>query len=85
MKEIDKILHNLGYLDCDPHKRAEIQQHIEAAEQFMRDAGVPDENLTAPTAVTVKSIWADYCDKGEYEKLIRKDSILTALISQLKR
>ena len=85
MQDVDKILYKMGYLDADAHKRAEVQGYIDEATEFMREAGVPDENIDSQRAYAVKAIWADYRDKGEDEKLIKKDGMLVALISQLRR
>lgn len=51
----------------------------------MLESGVPNERLTTQRAYAVKSIWADYRDKGDDEKLIKKDGMIVALISQLRR
>lgn len=85
MQEVDKILFKLGYLDSDPHKKQEVQGYIDEAAEFMLESGVPPEKLTTQRAYAVKSIWADYRDKGDDEKLIKKDGMLVALISQLRR
>ena len=85
MQEVDKILFKLGYLDSDPHKKQEVQGYIDEAAEFMLESGVPNERLTTQRAYAVKSIWADYRDKGDDEKLIKKDGMLVALISQLRR
>ena len=85
MQEVDKILFKLGYLDSDPHKKQEVQGYIDEAAEFMLASGVPNERLTTQRAYAVKSIWADYRDKGDDEKLIKKDGMLVALISQLRR
>lgn len=85
MQEVDKILFKLGYLDSDPHKKQEVQGYIDEAEEFMLESGVPNERLTTQRAYAVKSIWADYRDKGDDEKLIKKDGMIVALISQLRR
>lgn len=85
MQEVDKILFKLGYLDSDPHKKQEVQGYIEEAAEFMLESGVPNERLTTQRAYAVKSIWADYRDKGDDEKLIKKDGMIVALISQLRR
>ena len=53
--------------------------------EFMREAGVPDENIDSQRAYAVKAIWADYRDKGDDEKLIKEEGMIVALISQLKR
>lgn len=85
MQEVDKILYKLGYYDGDPHKKTEIQGYIDEATEFMTESGVPPEKLTTQRAYAVKCIWADYRDKGDDEKLIKKDGMLVALISQLRR
>lgn len=85
MQEVDKILFKLGYLDSDPHKKQEVQGYIDEAVEFMLESGVPNERLTTQRAYAVKSIWADYRDKGDDEKLIKKDGMIVALISQLRR
>ena len=85
MQEVDKILFKLGYLDSDPHKKQEVQGYIDEAAEFMLESGVPNERLTTQRAYAVKSSWADYRDKGDDEKLIKKDGMIVALISQLRR
>lgn len=85
MQEVDKILFKLGYLDSNPHKKQEVQGYIDEAAEFMLESGVPNERLTTQRAYAVKSIWADYRDKGDDEKLIKKDGMIVALISQLRR
>ena len=85
MQEVDKILFKLGYLDSDPHKKQEVQGYIDEAAEFMIESGVPNERLTTQRAYAVKSIWADYRDKSDDEKLIKKDGMIVALISQLRR
>ena len=85
MQEVDKILFKLGYLDSDPHKKQEVQGYIDEAAEFMLESGVPNERLTTQRSYAVKSIWADYRDKGDDEKLIKKDGMIVALISQLRR
>lgn len=85
MQEVDKILFKLGYLDSDLHKKQEVQGYIDEAAEFMLESGVPNERLTTQRAYAVKSIWADYRDKGDDEKLIKKDGMIVALISQLRR
>lgn len=85
MQEVDKILFKLGYLDSDPHKKQEVQGYIDEAAEFMLESGVSNERLTTQRAYAVKSIWADYRDKGDDEKLIKKDGMIVALISQLRR
>lgn len=85
MQDVDKILYKMGYFEPDPLKVAEVQGYIDEATEFMRESGVPDEKLITQRAYAVKAIWADYRDKGEDEKLIKKDGMLVALISQLRR
>ena len=85
MQEVDKLLFKLGYLDSDPHKKQEVQGYIDEAAEFMLESGVPNERLTTQRAYAIKSIWADYRDKGDDEKLIKKDGMIVALISQLRR
>ena len=85
MQEVGKILFKLGYLDSDPHKKQEVQGYIDEAAEFMLESGVPNERLTTQRAYAVTSIWADYRDKGDGEKLIKKDGMIVALISQLRR
>lgn len=85
MQEVDKILYKMGYYDSDPQKQAEVQGYIDEATEFMRESGVPAHKLTSARAYTVKSIWADYRDKGDDDKIVKKDGMIVALISQLKR
>jgi len=85
MGETDKIMYALGYYSADPHKKAQIQSYIDEAVEFMKESGVSDDKLTSQRAYAVKSIWADYRDKGEYEKIIKKDGMVVSLISQLRR
>lgn len=85
MQEVDKILFKLGYYDSDPLKTQEVQGYIDEAVEFMRESGVPAEKITSQRAYAVKSIWADARDKGEDDKLIRKDGMIVSLISQLRR
>ena len=85
MQEVDKILFKLGYLDSKKNKKQEVQGYIDEAAEFMLASGVPNERLTTQRAYAVKSIWADYRDKGDDEKLIKKDGMIVALISQLRR
>lgn len=73
MQEVDKILFKLGYLDSDPHQKTqEVQGYIDEAAEFMLESGVPNERLTTQRAYAVKSIWADYRDKGDDEKLTKR-------------
>ncbi len=85
MKEVDKILYKLGYYDSDPHKQAEVEGYIGEAEEFMKECGVPEDKLQSQRAYAIKSIWADARDKGDDNNIIRKDGMIVALISQLKR
>ena len=85
MNEVDKILYKLGYYDSDPHKKAEVQGYIDEAVEFMLDCGVQREKLTSQRAYAIKSIWADARDKGEVDDVIKKDGMVVALISQLRR
>ena len=84
MQEVDKILFKLGYLDSDPHKKQEVQGYIDEATEFMIESGVPRDKLTTQRAYAIKSIWADCRDRGDDDKLIKKDGMLVALISQLR-
>ena len=83
--DVDKILYKLGYYDSDPQKKQEVQGYIDEAVEFMRESGVPSEKITTQRAYAIKSIWADARDKGEDDKLIRKDGMIVSLISQLRR
>ena len=85
MREVDRILYKMGYYDSDPHKQAEVQGYIEEAEEFMISCGVPQEKLTSQRAYAIKSIWADARDRGDDNAIIKKDGMIVALISQLKR
>lgn len=85
MSEVDKILYKLGYYDSDPHKKAEVQGYIDEASEFMAESGVPAEKLNTQRAYAIKSIWADARDKGEVDDIIKKDGMIVALISQLRR
>lgn len=85
MDEVDKILFKLGYYDSDPNKKAEIQGYVNEAEEFMLDAGVPADKLTSQRAYAIKSIWADYRDKGDDNNIVKKDGMVMCLLSQLKR
>ena len=85
MDDVDKILFKLGYFDSDPNKKAEIQGYVDEAQEFMLDAGVPKDKLTSQRAYAVKSIWADYRDKGDDNNIIKKDGMIVCLIAQLKR
>lgn len=85
VNEVDKILYKLGYFADDPQKKQEVQGYIDEAVEFMTAAGVPTEKLNTQTAYAIKSIWADARDKGDDEKLVKKDGMLVALISQLRR
>ena len=85
MDEIDKILFKLGYYNSDPLKKEEVKGYVEEAVEFMRESGVPEDKLTSQRAYAIKSIWADGRDKGDDDKLVRKDGMIVALISQLRR
>ncbi len=85
MKEVDKILYKLGYYGSDEHKRAEVQGYIEEATEFMLECGVPNDKLTTQRAYAIKSIWADARDKGNDDLIVKKDGMIVALLSQLKR
>lgn len=85
MQEVDKILYKLGYYDSDEHKRAEVQGYIDEAVEFMKDGGVPQAKLNTQRAYAIKSIWADARDKGSDDQIVRKDGMIVALVSQLKR
>lgn len=85
MQEVDKILYKLGYYDSDPHKRQEVQGYIDEATEFMIESGVPREKLTSQRAYAIKSIWADARDKGNDDALVKKDGMVVALLSQLRR
>lgn len=85
MQEADKILYKLGYFDSDPNKKNEVQSYIDEASEFMIESGVPAEKLASKRAFAVKSIWADLRDKGDEDKLIKKDGMIVALISQMRR
>lgn len=85
MQEVDKILYKLGYYNSDPQKQAEVQGYIDEATEFMRESGVPDSKLTSQRAYVVKSIWADYRDKGDDDKIVKKDGMVVALIANLRR
>ena len=51
----------------------------------MRESGVPEEKLTSQRAYVVKTIWADCRDKGNDDQIVKKDGMVIALISQLRR
>ncbi len=85
MKEVEKILYKLGYYDSDPTKQAEVQGYIDEAVEFMLESGVPTERLSTQRAYAIKSIWADARDKGNDEQLVKKDGMIVALLSQLRR
>ena len=85
LNEVDKILYKLGYFSDDPQKKQEVQGYIDEAVEFMTAAGVPEAKLTTQTAYAVQSIWADARDKGDDEKLVKKDGMLVSLIAQLRR
>ncbi len=82
---IDKVCYQLGYYDADANKKEVIQGFIEEAEEFMKEAGVPNEKLNLQRANAIKSLWADARDKGEAETLIKKESMIVHLIAQLRR
>lgn len=83
--DVDKILYKLGYFDSDPQKKQEVQGYIDEATEFMLESGVPSEKLNTQRAYAIKSIWADYRDKGDDDKLVKKDGMIVSLISQLRR
>ncbi|MBQ7978116.1 MAG: hypothetical protein IJ301_05995 [Clostridia bacterium] len=85
MQEVDKILYKLGYYDSDDNKKAEIQGYIDEATEFMQECGVPQDKLKSQRAYAIKSIWADCRDRGDDDKIVRKEGMIVALISQLKR
>lgn len=85
MQEVDKISYKLGYYGDDPLKKGEIQGYIDEAVEFMRESGVPEEKLTSQRAYVVKTIWADCRDKGNDDQIVKKDGMVIALISQLRR
>ncbi len=83
--DVDKILYKMGYFHADPLKKQEVQGYIDEAVEFMRSCGVKPEKLTTHTAHAIKSIWADARDKGDNDNIIKKDGMIVALLSQLKR
>lgn len=85
MEDVDKILYKLGYYDSDQNKRAEIKGYIDEAVEFMKECGVSEDKLKTQRAYAIKSIWADCRDKGDDNNIIRKEGMIVALISQLKR
>lgn len=85
MDEVDKILYKLGYYDSDPHKKAEVQGYIDEAVEFMIESGVKPDKLTSQRAYAIKSIWADARDKGNDDICVKKDGMIVALLSQLRR
>lgn len=85
MQEVDKILYKMGYFDADPHKKQEVQDSIDAAVEFMRESGVPADKLTSKRAYSVKAIYADAIDKGTPDDIIKKDGMIVALVSQMRR
>jgi hypothetical protein len=85
MQEVDKILYKMGYYDADPHKKQEVQDSIDASEEFMRASGVPAELITSKRAYAVKAIYADAVDKGTPDEIVKKDGMIVALISQMRR
>lgn len=84
MQEVDKILYQLGYYDSDDNKKAEVQGYIDEAVEYMKSCGVSDEKIKTQRAFAVKSIWADYRDKGENESIIRKEGMIVQLICNLR-
>lgn len=85
MKEVDRVLYKLGYYGDDPQKKAEVEGYIAEAQEFMKSCGVLDEHLNSATAYTIKSIWAVKRDEGDENSILKKDGMVIALISQLKR
>lgn len=85
MQEVDKILYKMGYFDADPHKKQEVQDSIDAAVEFMRESGVPADKLTSKRAYSVKALYADAIDKGQPDEIIKKEGMIVALISQMRR
>ena len=85
MEEVDKILYKLGYYDADLLKKQEVQDYIDESVEFMKSAGVPEKQLTSSTAYVVKTIWADARDTGKEDALVKKDGMIVALISQMRR
>lgn len=85
MTECDKILYKLGYYDSDPHKKEEIQGYMDEADEFILDAGVPKDKLFTQRARAIRSIWADARDRGADNDIVKKDGMVVALLSQLKR
>lgn len=83
--DVDKILYKLGYYDADTQKKTEVEGYIAEAVEFMTASGVPEAQLTTQRAYAVKSIWADARDKGDDDKLIKKDGMIVSLISQMRR
>ncbi|MBD5086692.1 MAG: hypothetical protein HDT32_05010 [Clostridiales bacterium] len=85
MKEVEKIALKIGYGASDPQKIEEIQGYIDEAVEFMKTSGVAEKEISTHTAYVVKSLWADYRDSGVEESIIKKDGIVVALISNLRR
>lgn len=85
MQEVDKILYKMGYFDADPHKRQEVQDSIDAAVELMLASGVPADKITSKRAYSVKAIYADAVDKGTPDEIVKKDGMIVALISQMRR
>lgn len=85
MQEVDKILYKMGYFDADPHKRQEVQDSIDAAVELMLESGVPADKITSKRAYSVKAIYADAVDKGAPDEIVKKDGMIVALISQMRR
>ena len=46
---------------------------------------MPQDKLNTQRAYAIKSIWADARDKGNDDQIVRKDGMIVALVSQLKR
>ena len=83
--EVDKILYKMGYYGCDPQKKQEVQDSIDAATEFMREGGVPEEKLKCARAYSVKALWADGIDKGlTIYQIVKPDGMVCALIAQIR-
>lgn len=86
MKEVEKIALKMGYGASDPQKIEEIQGYIDEAVEYMtKSCGVAENETNSKTAYVVKTLWADYRDSGIEENIIKKDGIVVALISNLRR
>lgn len=85
MKEVEKIALKIGYGASDPQKIDEIKGYIDEAVEYMKSCGVAEKEMNSHTAYVVKSLWADYRDSGIEENIIKKDGIVVALISNLRR